>query len=133
MASEPIVIYCSIILILLIPVCILIVAFYAEPGTPWHSYITLVLGYYAAYGILLLVPIDISSVVIARRSTVIGTDTQYNTDKNTLVTVYNMFFTMVLILGSVVLVFEEYYNTDGWCAYDSKIPSILPYSLYFPF
>lgn len=44
-----------------------LVHLYAEPGFPWHSYITLTIGYFASFGILLLVPIDIAAVVIARR------------------------------------------------------------------
>ena len=105
--------YLAIILIVLFFATVWIVVFYAEPGFPWHSYITLVLGYFAAFAILLLVPIDIAVVVQDRRSTSIGSDPSYNFDINTLSAAYNTFFTTVLILGSFVLGFEEYYNTDG--------------------
>lgn len=82
-------------------------------GFPWHTYITLTIGYYAAFGIMLLVPIDIATVVVDRRSTNIAQDSTYDYDKETLTTIYNVFFTLVLIMGSAVLSFEEYYNTDG--------------------
>lgn len=105
--------YCGVILILLLLVTVWIVVFYAEPGFPWHSYVTLVLGYYAAFAILLLVPIDIAMIVYDRRSTDVNNDPDYDYDTYTLAVLYNIFFTTVLILGSFVLGFEEYYNTDG--------------------
>ena len=33
---------------------------------------------------------------------------------------YSTFFTIILIFGSFVLVFEEYYNTDGYFTGKSK-------------
>lgn len=105
--------YLAIILIFLAYVCYRIVDFYAEPGFPWHTYPTLMLGYFASFGILLLVPIDIASVVIARRSTTSEITSHDNYDREVILAFYNTFFTIVLILGSVVLVFEEYYNSDG--------------------
>lgn len=111
--SSAIPAYLGVVLTLLFPAVIVIVLYYAEPGFPWHSYVTLVLGFYAAFAILLLVPIDIAIVQSDRSSTTIGSDSQYNYDINTLSAAYNTFFTMVLILGSFILAFEEYYNTDG--------------------
>lgn len=105
--------YVAFILVILCPVCVFIVFFYAEPGFPWHSYITLIMGFYAAFGILLMIPIDIAVVISDRSSTSTGHDTDYDYHVNTLSDVYNTFFTVVLVMGSVVLVFEEYYNTDG--------------------
>ena len=93
--------------------CIFIVWYYADAGFPWHTYITLVIGYYATFGILLLVPVDIASCVIDRRSDAVGVYQPYTDDVNTLSAAYDTFFTLVLIMGSVVLVFEEYFNTDG--------------------
>ncbi len=120
--------YLAIILIVLFFATVWIVVFYAEPGFPWHSYITLVLGYFAAFAILLLVPIDIAVVVQDCRSTSIGSDPSYNFDINTLSAAYNTFFTTVLILGSFVLGFEEYYNTDG-----KLYPTFLPLTLTLSF
>lgn len=110
MADVSIAAYLTIILTLLFVACVLIVLYYAEPGFPWHSYITLTCAAYAAFGILLLVPIDIAAIIYDRRATVSGS---YYYDIDTLGVFYDTFFTMVLIFGSVVLVFEEYYNTDG--------------------
>jgi hypothetical protein len=106
--------YCAVILVLLLPITILIVVYYAEPGFPWYTYISCVLGYYAAFAIMLIVPIDIATVVNDRRSTNALNDPSYNYDRSTLTTIYNIFFTMVLILGSLILSFGEYYDTDGY-------------------
>ena len=105
--------YCGFLLVILFLLTVWIVMFYAEPGFPWHTYITLVLGYYAAFSILLLVPIDIAMVVNDRQSSNATDDPDYDYDIQTLGTLYSVFFTTVLVLGSFVLGFEEYYNTDG--------------------
>lgn len=108
-------------------ICFTIVFYYAEPGFPWHSYITLTIGqfwqsimaltltflqrisgYYVTFGILLLVPIDIAACVVDRRS-----PGSYSADIKALSIAYTVFFDSILVMGSVVLVFEEYYNTDG--------------------
>ena len=48
-----------------------------------------------------------------RRSTFPSNDPTYNNHVKTLSAAYSTFFTIILIFGSFVLVFEEYYNTDG--------------------
>jgi len=105
--------YLTVILFVLAIVCVQIVRYYAEPAFPWHTYPTIMLGYFASFGILLLVPIDIATCVIARRGTSTELPENDRYDRTVLVSFYNTFFTIVLILGSVVLVFEEYYNSDG--------------------
>jgi hypothetical protein len=97
----------------LILVCISIVVYYAEPGFPWHTYLTLIVGYFCSFGVLLLVPIDIAVVIVDRRSTFPANDPTYNNHVKILSAAYSTFFTIILIFGSFVLVFEEYYNTDG--------------------
>ena len=97
----------------LMVVCIGIVVYYAEPGFPWHTYLTLIVGYFCSFGVLLLVPVDIAVVIIDRRSTFPLNDPTYNGHVKTLSAAYSTFFTIILIFGSFVLVFEEYYNTDG--------------------
>ena len=111
--SMSVKVYLGIVLFTLFPVCVFLVMYYAEPGFPLRTYITLILGYYASFGILLLVPIDIASIVFDRLSTESGSSPGYNADKLILSDVYNTFFTMVLILGSFVLILEEYFNSDG--------------------
>ena len=105
--------YMGVVFVLLAIYCIGIVVYYAEPNFPWHTYITLVIGYFTAFGILLLVPIDIANCVIERR---VGSIEAYNTyvsNSNILSNTYNIFFYIILIFGSIVLSYEEYFNTDG--------------------
>lgn len=105
--------YIGVVYPVLIFLSFFLVLYYAEPGFPWHSYITLSIGYFAAFGILLLVPIDLASVIVDRRSTLPLSETSYLSDISVLSSAYSSFFTILLIFGSIVLVFEEYYNTDG--------------------
>jgi hypothetical protein len=114
MAQEQlgVTVYLVIMLGLLVPTVILMTVYYAEPGFPWHTYLTVFLGYYASFAILLLVPIDIATIVFDRTSSS-GDSAAYDADKSLIGLWYNIFFTIVLILGSVVMVFEEYYNSDG--------------------
>mmetsp|Transcript_7381 Transcript_7381/g.10461 ORF Transcript_7381/g.10461 Transcript_7381/m.10461 type:complete len:1010 (-) Transcript_7381:824-3853(-) len=124
MSSEGLVYpYLGIMLVAIAPLSLGIVLYYAEPGFPWHTYITLFVGYYASFAILLLVPIDIAAVVVDRRSNVIGSDSNYDSNKKHLSTAYDAFFTIILILGSFVLVFEEYYNTDGYFTLGGRLAS----------
>ncbi len=64
--------YMGVFFALLLPLCAIIVYVYAEPGFPWHSYITLTIGYYAAFAILIMVPIDIAIVIQDRKSDAVG-------------------------------------------------------------
>lgn len=105
--------YIGVIYPMLLLVSFGLVFIYAEQGFPWHSYFTLTVGYFASFGILFLVPIDIASIVIARRSTSDVASSGYNDYRDTISPAYSTFFSLVLIFGSVILVFEEYYNTDG--------------------
>jgi hypothetical protein len=95
--------------------CCFLVYYYAEAGFPLQTYLTLVVGYFSGFGILLLVPIDIASCVYYRRSTAIGSYAPYNDTVDILSSAYSTFFVIILIFGSFVLVFEEYFNTDGKC------------------
>ena len=92
---------------------IYIVKYYAEEGFPWHTYITNVIGYYCAYGVLLLVPIDIATVLMDRRSNDID-PSSYNNNTHKIAKAYSVFFIITLIFNNVVQVFEEYFNTDGY-------------------
>lgn len=105
--------YLGIILPLLFIFCVLVVRYYAEPNFPYFSYFSLTIGYFSAFAIMLLVPLDIGVTVVDRRSTAVGQDPIYNSNHSILAAAYNAFFSLVLIFGSIVLVFEEYYNTDG--------------------
>lgn len=152
-------VYIGIIYAVLSLLCIAIVNYYAEPNFPWHSKFTIFLGYYASFGILLLVPIDMAACIIDRRPTgihIIFDDDhiriqlsticnaslspfflkqtyilnfnnfhlftfsennysvqQYGENSKTLSSAYGVFFWIIFVLGSFILVYEEYFNTDG--------------------
>ena len=67
--SDDIAAYLSTLLTLLFGISVLIVFRFAETGFPWHTYITLSIGYFVGFGIIVLVPIDIATVVYDRKST----------------------------------------------------------------
>ena len=66
-----------------------LVFYYAEAGTPWHTYPTIFACYYAAFGILFLVPIDTAMIVVNRVDPYPGT---YYTDLDLIRPVYTTFF-----------------------------------------
>jgi hypothetical protein len=115
--------YIGIVFSALLFACAGMVWFYAGKGFPWHTYITLTIGYYAAFGILLLVPIDIACCILDRRSSAIGTFQPYTDDVTVLSQGYHALFSIVLVFGSFVLVFEEYYNNDGYFSIMGKLSS----------
>ena len=117
--------YLTIIFLALVPISLRLVRYYAEPNFPIHSYITLFIGYYSAFAILLLVPIDIAVIQNDRQSTENASEqnSNYNDNLDTLATAYNVFFTVVLIFANVVLVYQEYYVTDGYFTEKDKIIS----------
>lgn len=106
--------YLGFVLALLLLISLYVVFYYAEPGFPKITYMTCVVGYYCAFGVLLTVPIDIATVVTDRRTASVSVSGQYTEHTTKLSTLYNFFFTVILLWGNVVLVFEEYYNTDGY-------------------
>ena len=121
--SDNIAAYFSTIFTLLLGVCILVVVRFAESGFPWHTYVTLTIGYFVAFGIILVVPIDIASVIYDRKSTATAAegDSVYEHNKSEVSAAYATFFNTILIFGSFVLVFEEYYNTDGFFTVSTKM------------
>lgn len=111
--SSSIAAYLSVILTGLLALSVLMVFRFAEKGFPFLTYFTLTIGYFVSFGIILLVPIDIAAVVEDRKSKLTGNDPEYDSNVEQLSGAYSTFFVSVLVLGSFVLVFEEYYNTDG--------------------
>lgn len=113
MSTQSVSAYLAVMLISMFLLSLYLVVHFAESQFPWHTYVTLTLGYYATFSILLLVPIDIASAVIERRTSSLQTDNAYDENFNVISVAYNTFFVAILILGSFILVFEEYYNSDG--------------------
>ena len=116
---ESVLQYIGIMVVVLIVLSIFIVKYYAEPGFPVHTSITVVICYFCAFGILLIIPPDIASAVVERNRTTSLDD--YYDNIQFLSVFYNTLFVTILVMGSVVLVFQEYYNTDGTSLTSSSI------------
>jgi len=117
--------YLGFVLTLLLLISVYVVFYYAEQGFPKITFCTCMVGYYCAFGVLLTVPIDIATVVMDRRSMASTVSDLYTEHSTKLSTLYNFFFTVILIWGNVVLVFEEYYNTDGYFTIIGRVASTL--------
>ena len=114
--------YFSTIFTGLLGVCVYMVWHYAEEGFPWVTLISNAIGYFVAFGIILVVPIDMATVIYDRHSTDLeGTDATYESNIKSLSEAYSFFFGMIVMWGGFVLVFEEYYNTDGYFTVKAKL------------
>lgn len=102
---------------------------YAEKGFPYVSYLTLTMGYYVSFGIILLVPIDMACIIFDRRTTSVGSDPIYDANIESLSAAYSFFFNVIIVFG-FTLVFEEYYNTDGYFTVLSRLWSALTRMIY---
>jgi len=110
--------YLIVVFILLFLVCCFVVTGYAGPDFPFHTKISTCLGYFVSFGILLVIPIDIATVVIGRRDNAQST---LSTVTHVLKDTYNALFIISLVLGNFWLCLEEYYNTDGYFTVLSRL------------
>eukprot|EP01038_Epipyxis_sp_PR26KG_P004409 gene4409-6236_t len=115
--------YLSIVFILLLLICAGLVVYYSESNFPWHTYLSLTLGYFTTFAILLVIPIDIGSAVSYRQTSNGMPESEYFLTRNSLVNLYATLFTIVILMSNFVLKFEEYYNTDGYFTFKGKIIS----------
>jgi hypothetical protein len=122
-SDQALIAYLTIFFFFLCPICAFVIYYYADKEFPYISYVTLFIGLFAALGILLLVPLDIALVVHDRRSRATDHDPTYQYHVHLLSQFYNVYFTTVLIMTSIVLAFEEYYNTDGYFTTASRLMS----------
>ena len=90
---------------------------YADPKLfHWHTYSTVGIAYFCSFGIILLAPTDVALTVIGRRSDVTGesiSDSTYMEFHLKILTMYNVMFWPCIMMGSVVMPFQEIYNMDG--------------------
>jgi hypothetical protein len=115
--------YFGVIYTLLLLTVVYLVWYYAEEGFPYITYVTLSIGYFAAFGILFLVPIDLAACVIDRRATNPNYLPIYQDHRDRISLAYNVFFTIILIFNTFLLVFEEYLNTDGYFTAIGRVAS----------
>ena len=67
--------------------------------------------YFCAFGIILLVPLDLSMTIIARRSQ--DDEKYYNDNVRTVIDMYLSLYWPTLVLSNIVLPIQEQYNCDG--------------------
>jgi hypothetical protein len=118
-------------------VVFVMIFYYAEAGTPIHTYVTVFMCYYSAFMFLLLIPADTGSTVFFRRGDLSEDEGDKNYDDMIalLRPQYATYYIVITILSNSVLLFQEYYNTDGYFSFLSRCRSVLrrmgfEYSIY---
>jgi len=88
---------------------------YANPKLfPWHTYATIFIGYFCSFAVLLLVPLDLALTVTYRNPENPYYDNEhFASTQKMIVTFFIAFFWPTFILGSLGMVFQEYYNLNG--------------------
>lgn len=93
---------------------------YSNPKVfPWHTYPTLFVEYFCAFGIILLVPLDISVTIVGRRS--LDEKDYYEDNVHTIIDMYLSLYWPLLVLSNVVIVFQEQYNRSGYFTLGSRL------------
>lgn len=87
---------------------------------PYHVYPTIWLEYFCAFGIALLVPLDLAVTIIGRYF-----PSYYNANINVIIDMYLSLYWPTLILSNVILVFQEMYNASGYFKFWDKVKGIL--------
>jgi hypothetical protein len=115
--------YLGVIDVILVFCVLWILIYYPARNTPWHTYLTVFICYYASFGILLIVPIDLASTVLSRRSEKADAYTSYRDNIEDLLPQYTTYYVVVTILANFVLVFQENFNVDGYIGFLDRVKS----------
>lgn len=86
---------------------------------PFHTYPTVFVQYFCAFGIILLVPLDLAVTIIGRNFE--SEQSYYDKNIHTIINMYLSLYWPTLILSNVILVFQEQYNMDGFFTVKTKI------------
>lgn len=98
--------------------------YYAEAGTPMHTYVTVFVCYFSAFMFLFLVPADVASTILHRRSDKTGDYKPYDDASSFIRPQYATYYIIITILSNSVLLFQEYYNTDGYTGILARYKSV---------
>jgi len=80
----------------------------------YHTYISIFVAYFCSFGIILLAPTDVALTIIGRKEVDNETiETNYEKYNGKILMLYNVLFWPCIVMGSVVMPFQEYYNRDG--------------------
>ena len=106
-------VYLAVLCVLLALISFYIMYNYANPSVfPFHTYVTIFTQYCCAFGIILIVPLDLSVTIMGRRS---ESEKQYYIDStDNILNSYLTLYWSTLILSNIILVFQEQYNCNGF-------------------
>ena len=98
----------------------------ANKSFPIHTRITIFLAYMATAGIIILAPTDLALTVVGRRESYNSTDhhrspTIYEDNSPSIFVLYNVFFWPCILLGSVIMPFQEKFNRCYYFTPSQKI------------
>ena len=116
-------IYIGVVFPILLVACIGFVYYFSDPKMNKVTFVMVVLAYFCTFGILFTVPADVATVITDRKVEANHSISAYVLDVVKLNNVYNAFFVAILILTSLVLVFLEYFDTDGYFTVMSRFLS----------
>lgn len=78
---------------------------------PSPKYPVIFLAYFCSLGVLLILPLDVSTAIVSRRS--ISNEEDFDDNSSTLRRMYTSFFIIMQVLGGVVMVVQEAIYRDG--------------------
>lgn len=116
--------YLAVLWILLASTSAIIIYKYANRKVfSWHTYISVYMQYFCAFGIILMIPLDLAVTIVARRT---NSDKQYYDDNvQTMLRMYLSLYWPTLILSNIILTFQEQYNCNGGFTTRKKITDSL--------
>jgi len=121
-STKYIQVYAGVVYPLVFCMCIGLVYYYRDPRMNKVTSVLCVLTHFCTFGILFTVPMDIATVVTDRRIVSEESSVEsYVYDILQLNQVYNALFVIILVMTSAVLVFMEYYDTDGYFTWVSRV------------
>lgn len=91
----------------------------------YYVYPTIWLEYFCAFGILLLVPLDLAITIIGRKH-----PNYYYSNINIIVDMYLSLYWPTLVLSNIILVFQEMYNASGYFKVIDKLKGIIHDTCY---
>jgi hypothetical protein len=79
-----------------------------------HSYITISIAYFCAFGIILLVPVDVAMTITSRKQILTpGEQNPFEPGSKKLVKLYESLFWPTFVLGTIILTYQELYVENG--------------------
>jgi hypothetical protein len=97
---------------------------YAESDTPMYARISLYIGFFTTFEVVLLLPVDIGCTLVLRAEEIRPIN-HYLRDRKAFLDLYENLYMVILFWGNVVMYYLEYYNTDGYFTTGARAASAL--------